>query len=118
MSSVEDQEDITKFPLKLRIERVKELLEEYPGRIPVIARIHPVENGRHTVPFLLPKGCTISEFKKVCRKDLNIKPDTAIIVNFSKRILTEHENLTSLYENGSSNDGLLYLDVSKTPAFG
>jgi GABA(A) receptor-associated protein len=99
---------------------IKDINRKYPTRIPVIIRSNiklASADGKHK--YLVPKALTVSQFVHVLRKRMELTPEEGIFV-LSERsyLLPSQHTFESVYQIHKSDDGMLYLTVTKENTFG
>ena len=105
----------SKFTLKERKERSKELQETYPNRKGVIVYDPITKNCK----FLLLDDHTISILLIKAKERLDInKLESIILFTEDKNILCATSTILSVYNQHKNEDGYLYLELKKENTFG
>ncbi|KAG4107809.1 autophagy-related protein 8A-like protein [Neocallimastix lanati (nom. inval.)] len=107
-------------PFEKRQEESRNILNNYPGRIPIIVERFP---NSTSVPelakkkFLCPSDITFSQFSESIRKKLKIESTQAIFF-FSPDLISNEIVISELYEKKKNADGFLYISYSSENTFG
>ena len=112
----------SKVPFEVRKQESEKIKEQYPDRLPVVVEKNV---SCKTLPdidkkkFLVPKDLTIAQFLYVVRKRLNIDSSQAIFLFSPKNTLpTGSQDISTIYDELSDEDGFLYLYYSAESTFG
>ena len=108
--------------LKTRKKQYSKLAAEHPDKVPIILErdINCTINKPIKSKYILSKGITMSEFVKIIREKLELKPERAIflLVN-GKHSVTLSEELGNIYNKyKDENDGFLYMSYSEEIVYG
>jgi len=105
-----------------RQQEATRILKKYPDRIPII--VEPNENNNDTLiidkkKYLVPKDLTVGQFSYVIRKRIKLSPDEAMFIFTDDcDILSTNDLMSRAYKEHQSEDGFLYVIVSKEQTFG
>ena len=95
-----------------RISQSKELLEKYPGKIPVILEKDPacklIELGK--TKYLLERKCTANQVMEMIRKKTTLKQEDALFLQVrAKFSITGEKTIGEIYDTYKDADGFLYV---------
>jgi GABA(A) receptor-associated protein len=107
--------------LVLKKEVFTNILQKYPGRLPVfITKAHDVRDipdlPKHK--YLFPSHFTVGELIYVIRKQLVLPPEKAIFVFINNTIPTSSSTVGEIYALHQSPDGALRVSYTTENTFG
>ena len=100
----------------------KNLMERYPGNVPVIIKKSSNEKILQDIDktkYLMPKNLTISEIVFIIRRKINLKPEEAIFIFVNGNILVPmNTTINEIYNTYKSDDDFLYMTYRSENVFG
>ncbi|CAN6466643.1 unnamed protein product [Victoria cruziana] len=108
------------FSLEERKAESKEIIAEYPDRVPVIVERY----SRTDLPelekrkYLVPCGMAFGQFIHVLSVRLHLAPGKALFVFVKDTLPSSASLMGSIYDISKDEDGFLYLCYSSEKTFG
>ncbi len=110
------------FSLEKRIKDYKEILKDYPNRIPVICERAP--NAKFQIitktKYLCPLDMTVTQFTFLIRQKLNLPQGATIYFLTGDNVtLTGNQYMSEVYQSHKDKeDGFLYITYASEVFFG
>lgn len=108
-------------PLEKRKLDSKNIMNRYPGRIPIICeKYHDSDDSPELTKskYLVPSDLTFGQFLFVIRKRLKLTEEKALFVFINNTLVPSSEIISKIYNNHKDEDGYLYVSYSFENTFG
>jgi hypothetical protein len=107
-------------PFAERKRESQEILNKFPGHVPVIICRDPRSNlpEASRPKCLVPADLTVSHFVFVVRQRVELGASDAIFLFFGRKLSLPNESLGSLYHQHKDSDGFLYVTYRQDAAYG
>ena len=104
--------------------KIENMLNKHPNRVPIIISSNSFkEHGQHR--FIVPNNITVSEFMKILRNKVSLKPEEAIFIFVKDKSLNNDafmvpasSSIESIYNQYKDNNLVLNLIYEKEAVFG
>lgn len=110
----------TQKKLEERMLEARNILERYPGHVPVIVDKDPkcklpdIERQK----FLVPSDLSSGHFVFVVRKRINLSQNESIFIFINKKLPGPSSTMGQLYAEYKDEDGFMYCVYSSDTAYG
>ena len=113
-------ENFKKIDFQKRKNEAVRIKKKYPNSLPII--IYKNSNSdiqdikKHK--YLVPSGLTVAQLIYVIRKQIKLRPETALFIYVNNRIPSCNLLISQLYKENKDNDEFLYIEYSGEHVFG
>lgn len=97
----------------------QEILQAYQNKVPIIITSSPKSGIQlEKTKFIVPKNITLREFHCILLKYIQKNSKQSVMLFIDNTLPLNTESVSNLYSKHKSEDGFLYMTVSRENTFG
>ena len=112
--------EFIKKPFEERKEDSIRVMTKYPDRVPIVIITSTCvkTNNSEKIKYLVPLDLTVGQFMYTVRRHYRLNSNESLFFFINKSIFSGNTSFDKIYENNKSDDGFLYITISRENTFG